>query len=172
MGRTTTEALRTNLRPSPRVTISITIVILLLAAAAYVFLSAPGQANPFSVPSHFTVNGRTFAITYVATNETEWRAGLMDKKITDTTTMLFIFPRFGVYPFWMYHVNSSLDIIWLNVTGNVGSVVYLVSDVPGCSLTIGCPNYDPSSAANYVIEAKAGFARANNMSVGTKIQFG
>jgi uncharacterized membrane protein (UPF0127 family) len=162
-----------NFRPSTRAVVSIVVVIVVLVAAAYVLLNSPRQANPGSVPSQFTVNGKTFGITYVATNETEWEAGLMSKKVTDTTTMLFIFPSLAVYPFWMYHVNSSLDIIWLNVSGNEGRVVYLAPDVPGCSgITIVCPNYTPTSAANFVIEAKGGFSNANGIGVGTTIQFG
>ncbi|MDG6975374.1 MAG: hypothetical protein JRN27_04695, partial [Nitrososphaerota archaeon] len=35
-----------------------------------------------------------------------------------------------------------------------------------------CPTYTPTSAANFVIEAKAGFAAANGIKVGTKVQFG
>jgi uncharacterized membrane protein (UPF0127 family) len=161
-----------NLRPSLKATVSIVIVILVLSTAAYILLSSTGRANLSSVPSHFTVNGRTFTITYVATNESGREAGLMNRKVTDTTTMLFIFPSTGIYPFWMFNVNSSLDIMWLNVTGNAGRVVYLVTNVPGCSLGLGCPNYTPTSAANYVIEAKGGFAKANSVSVGTNVQFG
>jgi uncharacterized membrane protein (UPF0127 family) len=152
--------------------ISVAIVLVVLSAATYTILNTPTQANPSSVPAHFTANGRTFSITYVATKDPEWHQGLMDKNITDTTAMLFIFPNFAIYPFWMYHVNSSLDIIWLNVTRNVGRVVYLVSSAPGCSLALGCPNYTPSAVANYVIEAKGGFAETNGVSVGTTVQLG
>jgi uncharacterized membrane protein (UPF0127 family) len=166
------EGLRTNLRPSLKATVSIAIVILVLFAAVYVLLSSTGPANLQSVPSHFTVNGKTFAITYVAINESERQAGLMNRKVTNTTTMLFVFPSAGIYPFWMHNVNSSLDIMWLNVTGSAGRVVYLVTNVPGCSLALGCPNYTPTSAANYVIEAKGGFAEANTVIVGTNVQFG
>lgn len=144
----------------------------MIVAAAYVIVNSPTHANVQSVPSKFTLNGKPFDITYVATNDTEWEAGLMDKKITDSTTMLFIFPSMAVYPFWMYHVNSSLDIIWLNVTGDSGRVVYLAADVPGCTgLEFVCPNYTPSSAANYVIEVKGGFAASNGVGVGTIIEF-
>ena len=144
---------------------------MVISASAYIVLSSPGQAKLASVPSHFSVNGRTFGITYLATNESEWRAGLMNKKITGTTTMLFVFPELDIYPFWMYDTNSSLDIIWLNFSGSVGKVVYLVSGAPSCYLPVGCPDYTPSEPANLVIEAKAGFASANGISVGTTIQF-
>ena len=161
-----------NFRPSSRAILSIAIIVIVIAAAVYVIIGSPTRANLQSVPSRFTLNGRTFEITYVATNETEWEAGLMNKKVTNSTTMLFVFPSLAVYPFWMYHVNSSLDIIWLNVGGDLGRVVYLVTDVPGCTgLSFVCPNYTPSSAANYVIEAKGGFAASNGVGVGTTVQF-
>jgi len=161
-----------NLRFSTRAIIAIAVVVIVLAGGAYILLNSPTRANLESYPTKFTVNGKTFGITYLATNETEWEAGLMNKKVANTTTMLFVFPRSQVYPFWMYHVNSSLDIIWLSVTGDEGSVVYLAADVPGCSgISIVCPDYTPSSAANYVIEAQGGFSSANGINVGTTIRF-
>ena len=161
-----------NYRPSTRAALSIAVVVIVVAAAAYVVVRTPTHANLESVPSQFTLNGKAFDITYVATNETEWEVGLMDKKVTNSTTMLFVFPSLAVYPFWMYHVNSSLDIIWLNVSGDSGRVVYLASDLPGCTgLSFVCPDYTPSSAANYVIEAKGGFAAHNGIIVGTLVQF-
>jgi len=160
-----------NLRLSTRAMVAVAVVIVVLVGAAYLLLASTTRVNPKSVPSKFTVNGKTFDITYVATDETEWEAGLMNKKVTSNTTMLFVFPTPGAYPFWMYHVNSSLDIVWLNVTGGEGSVVYLAASVPGCSLPIGCPNYTPTSAANYVIEAQGGFCSVNGIGVGTQIQF-
>jgi len=160
-----------NFRLSTRAIVAIAVVIIVLIGGAYVLLGSATQVNPKSVPSKFTVNGKTFDFTYVATNETEWEAGLMNKKVTSNTTMLFVFPSSAVYPFWMYHVNSSLDIIWLDVTGNEGHVVYLAASVPGCFLPIGCPNYTPTSAANYVIEAQGGFSSVNGIGVGTQIRF-
>jgi len=143
------------------------------SSASGVSAATPQITTTQSVPSNFTLNGRTFNITYVATNNTEWQSGLMDKKVTNSTFMLFVFPSLAVYPFWMYHVNSSLDIIWLHVAGDSGCVVYLAADVPGCTgLSIVCPNYTPSSTANYVIEAKGGFAASNGVRVGTTVQFG
>lgn len=160
-----------NLPLSLKALVTVILAILLAGAIGYAILSAPGNANVSPLPSAFTVNGRTFQITYVATDQSEREAGLMNRKITDTTTMLFVFPERGIYPFWMYDTNSSLDIMWLNVTGSTGKVVYLVTSAPSCYLPIGCPNYTPSAAANYVIEARAGFARENGVGVGTEVHF-
>lgn len=162
-----------NYRPGTRAVISVAVVVMVMAAAAYIILDSQTSVRIQSVPSQFTANGKAFGITYVATDSAEWDAGLMDKKVTNSTIMLFIFPSLAVYPFWMYHVNSSLDIIWLKVSGDSGRVVYLAAEVPGCAgPSIVCPDYTPTSAANYVIEAKGGFAAANGVGVGTTIEFG
>jgi uncharacterized membrane protein (UPF0127 family) len=157
---------------NPRAIIAIGVASLVVLAGVYVLFASPGQVELASIPSHFTVGGRTFGITYVALNESEWKSGLMNRKITDATTMLFIFPKSDIYPFWMYDTNSSLDIIWLSVNGDVGKVVYMVANAPSCYLPVGCPTYTPSTAANYVIEAKAGFAADNGVAIGSVVEFG
>ncbi len=157
---------------NPRNLIAIGLLALLLAIAAYTALGTSGSVTS-PVPSTFTVNGRTYAFTYVATDDAQRAAGLMNKQVTNTTTMLFAFPAMGTYQFWMHDTNTSLDMIWINATGSTGRVVYVYADAQPCSLS--CPNYPISSSANYsanyVIEAKAGFAEANGIQVGTQIQF-
>jgi uncharacterized membrane protein (UPF0127 family) len=72
----------------------------------------------------------------------------------------------------MFDTNTSLDMIWVNSTGNAGRVAYLVTSAPPCYVVSSCAKYTPSSPANYVLEAKAGFAESNGIGVGTAIQFG
>lgn len=146
------------------------VAIIAIGVGAYILLGQPGSVTG-PVPSKFSVNGRTFIFTYVATTEAEREAGLMNTKITNTTTMLFVFPSPGTHPFWMYHTNASLDIIWIEASGKNGTVVFVVSGAPPCP-ALPCPNYGPSSAANYVIEAKAGFAVANGVQQGISVEFG
>jgi uncharacterized membrane protein (UPF0127 family) len=151
----------------------VVVVVLVGAYVVYVASSGPGSVtNP--VPSSFTVNGRTYSFTYTATNQAQREAGLMNKVVTYTTTMLFAFPYFDRWQFWMFDTPSSLDMIWVNATGNSGRVVYLVASAPPCLTTNSnsCARYTPTAEANYVIEAKAGFAAANNITKGSTIQFG
>lgn len=96
----------------------------------------------------------------------------MNKKVTGDTTMLFAFPRFDYWHFWMYDTNTSLDMIWLNATGGSARVVYLVTAAQPCYVSGSCAMYASPAEANYVIEAKAGFAAANGVSVGTVIHLG
>jgi uncharacterized membrane protein (UPF0127 family) len=150
------------------------LIVPLVAIAAYIVVSQSTPTGSVTPPqyTHFQINGKTFALTFIATDQSERDKGLMDTRVTNATTELFVFPTFDYYPFWMYHVNSSLDMMWLNVTGSVGRVVYLVESVPGCSVQVLCVNYQPTAKANMVLEAKGGFAKLNSVMVGTEIRFG
>ncbi|MDG6909808.1 MAG: DUF192 domain-containing protein [Nitrososphaerota archaeon] len=146
----------------------------LVVFASYEFYVTQAQPGDFtgSVPSAFTVNGKTYTFTYSATTPAERQTGLMNKMITDATTMLFAFPSFGRWSFWMYDTNTSLDMLWLNATGNSARVVFMVTSAPPCYDSAACAVYTPSSPANFVIEAKAGFAAANGVAVGTAVTLG
>jgi len=145
--------------------------IVIIAAYEVYSLSTPPGPVTSPVPTGFTVGGKTYVFNFTATNQSEREAGLMDRKVTAATTMLFAFPSKGLWSFWMYDTNTSLDMIWLNAAGDSASVVYLVTSAPPCYDSSKCTVYTPISAANYVIEAKAGFAAANDIGIGTVIRF-
>ncbi|MDG6942449.1 MAG: DUF192 domain-containing protein [Nitrososphaerota archaeon] len=132
--------------------------------------SQPGNVSA-AVPSAFTFNGKTFDFNFTATTQSERESGLMNRMVTGATTMLFAFPTYGKWAFWMYDTNTSLDIIWVNATGDSGQVVYLVASVPPCYNSGTCAIYTPTAEANYVIEARGGFAAANGLTIGSKILF-
>ena len=150
--------------------VAVAVGVVIFAAYGIYAIEAGRGTFTGAVPSAFTVNGRTFTFTYTATTQTGRETGLMNRRITNTTTMLFAFPSFGVWSFWMYDTNSSLDMIWLNATGSSATVVFLVTSAPPCYNSSSCAIYTPTSAANFVIEAKAGFAAANAIAVGTAVK--
>ena len=155
--------------------IVIVAVALVLVVAGYTFYVADQAPPPVTsaVPSSFTVNGRTYTFNFTATDEAQWTAGLMNKRVTASTTMLFAFPYSSTWTFWMYDTNTSLDMIWLNATGDSAKVVHLVTGAAPCYLPDDqCPKFTPDRPANFVIEAMAGFAEANSLSVGTVVRFG
>jgi uncharacterized membrane protein (UPF0127 family) len=166
---------RPGLDSSRRVLIIVTVAIMgsLAGYVALTLTASPGTVTT-PVPAEFTVNGRTYVLNYTAVTEAERESGLMNRRVTNATTMLFAFPSPVRQPFWMYQTNTSLDIIWVSASGNSGTVVYVQEDAQPCP-NLPCQDY-PSNAqaplANYVIEAKAGFAVSNAIAVGTTIQFG
>jgi uncharacterized membrane protein (UPF0127 family) len=160
-------------RVSRLLIVAVAVVVVVVGVyAVYLASSGPGPVTG-PVPSSFTVNGQTHSFTYTATNQAQWQEGLMNKPVTNTTTMLFAFPYFSHWQFWMFDTPTSLDMIWVNATGNSGKVVYIVPSAAPCltSDSSTCARYTPTAEANYVIEAKAGFAAANNITVGSTIQF-
>jgi uncharacterized membrane protein (UPF0127 family) len=153
------------------ITLVVLIPLLLLAAVILVYDSTPIASSPNAHYTSFSVGGKTFELTYLATNQSELAKGLMGVKVTDTTTELFVFPAAGYYSFWMFGVNSSLDIMWLDTLpgASSGSFVYLALAAPPCHISVVCTSYQPTARANFVIEAKAGFAAANGIKVGTPV---
>lgn len=154
--------------------LAVLVPLLLLAADIVVNDSTPIASSPDVHFTTFAVGGRTFELTYLATNQTALQNGLMGVKVTENTTELFVFPTAGYYSFWMYGVNSSLDIMWVHTTPgtDTGTFVYLALDSPPCHLAVVCASYSPTAKANYVIEADAGFAKANGIEVGTPVTLG
>lgn len=150
--------------------VGIGLLVAALVLAVYSAAATPGSVTNV-LPSKFTVNGKTFAITYVASTESEREHGLMNTSVTNATFELFAWPNPGTYSFWMYQTNTSLDMIWINESSGAGTVVYVVNAAPSCYNSAACAVYTPTSAANYVIEAKAGFAQLHSISKGTSIQF-
>jgi len=146
--------------------------ILFIAANVLLYDSTPVASSPTHYTS-FSVGGKTFKLTYLASNQSALQKGLMDTKVTDSTTELFVFPTAGYYSFWMFGVNSSLDIMWVDAPpgNNAGSFVFLALDAPPCHVSVDCASYAPTSKADFVIEAKAGFAAANGIKVGTPVTF-
>lgn len=143
----------------------------LVAYDAYTGYSKSGNVTS-QVPSSFMLHGKTYGFNFTATTQAERESGLMNRKVTAATTMLFAFPSFGKWAFWMYDTNTSLDIIWVNATGGLARVVYIVTSAQPCYSSGTCTVYTPTSSANYVIEAKGGFAAANGVVVGTVFTFG
>ncbi len=75
--------------------------------------------------------------------------------------MLFVFKKKEKYGFWMKDMLTPIDIIWLSDTGSVLGVEGSVS-------TSTYPNvfYSPRPV-RYVLETRAGFARARGLDTGS-----
>lgn len=78
--------------------------------------------------------------------------------------MLFVFPKSGIYDFWMKEMRFTLDIIWISQD----QIVDLWQNAP---LPQGenIPRYRPKEAAQYVLEVNAGVAVQNQWKIGDKV---
>jgi len=74
--------------------------------------------------------------------------------------MLFVFPKDGVYPFWMKDMRFSIDILWLAADGRI---VYVVENVSPDTYP---EDFAPDNLARYVLELPAGWTASHNVVVG------
>lgn len=143
------------------------VVVVIILVIVIVIQSQPEQRP---TEGYFVLNNRSYALTQVDTNISEWEQGLMNvTNMSNSTFALFVFPYSSNYPFWMKDTYVPLDMLWINNS----KIVYIAANVPPCnSYNINqnnCRIYTPSAEANYVIEAKAGFAQNENVTVGENI---
>lgn len=82
--------------------------------------------------------------------------------------MIFIFPRAGLYPFWMKNTLVPLDMIWID---RDRKIVFVAAGVPPCKAD-PCPNFGPGNAeALYVLETAAGVAARHRAAAGATLKF-
>jgi uncharacterized membrane protein (UPF0127 family) len=79
--------------------------------------------------------------------------------------MLFIFDKPATYPFWMKDMKFPIDVVWLNSDHNV---VTVKSNVSPASYP---ETFQNSAPAQYVLELKAGQAKALEINNKTNLSF-
>lgn len=99
----------------------------------------------------------------VVKNSEERAKGLMYRKeMARDRGMLFIFDRQEIQSFWMKNTYLSLDLIFIDESKKVVGVLANVPPLNEQSRKIDQPS-------RYVLEANAGWALENQISIGTKI---
>ncbi len=74
--------------------------------------------------------------------------------------MLFVFPYDGIYGFWMENMQFSIDILWLNVSGEIVHIEESVSPETYPAV------FSSKVRARYVLELPAGFVSGYEVRVG------
>ena len=116
-----------------------------------------------STPPQAEFGGVSLTIEY-ATTTLARELGLGNRKnVPENYGMLFVFPKDDLYGFWMKNTLISLDIFWLD---DKGQVISIAQDV----LPSSYPNvFYPNAPARYVLETRAGFARAHFIATSTPL---
>ncbi|RCJ19088.1 hypothetical protein A6770_32425 [Nostoc minutum NIES-26] len=113
-----------------------------------------------------THNNRTFQLE-VATTPEELNKGLKYRShLASDRGMLFNLGKpYNNAGFWMYKVNFSLDIIFINQ----GIVTKVVNNAPPCHQQ-PCPIYT-APIATHVLELTSGAAKLTNIKISDKLTF-
>lgn len=119
---------------------------------------------PVRLPS-----GKTIRAEQMIQPEDMTRGMMFREDLPEDRGLLFYHGKPGLYSYWMYRVKVPLDIIWLD-TGK--RVVQVVHQAPPCAgPEEKCPAYGGGFEAQYVLEVRAGVAKANGVRPGTRIEF-
>ena len=131
--------------------------------------SAPTTVRPQPTTLPTVTLGDGYVVRVEVAADDELRAqGLMYRdRLRDGHGMIFLFPRSGVYPFWMKNTLIPLDILWIDEQKRVAHVKF---DVPPCQAD-PCPSYDPGVSARYVLEVAGGVAREHAVRAGEVVKF-
>ncbi len=126
---------------------------------------APRPANTLiMLPDGSTVHAE------LAQTESEQAYGLMDRtNLPDGRGMLFAHDRSGRYPYWMYHCQISLDIVWMDEQHRI---MEIAAETPPCrGAANSCPSYGGHADARYVLELPSGYARKHRVVTGEVVRF-
>ncbi|MEA3453193.1 MAG: DUF192 domain-containing protein [Patescibacteria group bacterium] len=108
-----------------------------------------------------------FSIEIADTPE-ERNQGLMFRgELAEDKGMLFVFPKQGIYSFWMKNTLIPLDIIWID---EYQKVVFIEKSALPCKTDI-CESINPKNEAKYVLELKTGTAEAIDLKIGSEFSF-
>jgi hypothetical protein len=135
-----------------------------LATGILAFCRAPETDRFIRV---FFPDGSSIAAELAVTGEERARGLMFREKVQPDQGMLFVFDDEGVYPFWMKNTLVPLDILWL---GRDRRIVHIAADVPPCKAD-PCPSYDPEVPASFVLELRAGGAKARGLKLGDRLEF-
>jgi uncharacterized membrane protein (UPF0127 family) len=131
-----------------------------------VYSSVPKACNvPYRHDTTISIGSNSIS-TEVAKTDDQKDKGLGGRDCIGTDQgMLFIFDKPATYPFWMKDMKFPIDVVWLNSDHNV---VTVKSNVSPASYP---ETFQNSAPAQYVLELKAGQAKALEINNKTNLSF-
>lgn len=146
----------------------IAFIVLLIAGAQHVFFIKKQRAGllPLKVQTPEVIIGTTHIPVTVADDPIEREQGLSNTPFLKANTgKLFIFESSSRPGFWMKDMQYSIDIIWISPDWHIVDITERAT--PESYPTLFFPRED----VQYVLEVNAGFAKANDITIGQSVVF-
>ncbi len=141
------------------VAVFVGVVFALILGLYYLFKDSGALIGTFSSAPGIKIS------LEVARSETERERGLMFRNVLpENHGMIFVFDEVDQHTFWMKNTPLSLDLFYLDEALNVVGVVEGATPFSEAGITVARPS-------KYVIELKAGSARALGVSVSSSVVF-
>ena len=102
----------------------------------------------------------------IADDEIEMQQGLMFREsLEESSGMIFVFEKKGMYGFWMKNTLIPLDVIFIDDNLHITGIIYAepCKEDP-------CRVYRPENQFKYVLEVNGNFTSRNNISLGNKVE--
>ncbi len=149
--------------------IALALVICAFAAAFLMFVGAgqwmPRPEQAITASRTVVLKGQTIRVT-VAESPREREIGLGGRSgLASDEGMLFVFPKDGIYAFWMKDTHFSIDILWLSAEG---IIVHMAQNV---SPETYPQTFRSETPARFVLELPAGYAKEYTVRVGDIVTF-
>ena len=143
-------------------------VVLLLAACRSSSAPDPSATLP-TIP--VTLPDGVVIRAELAIDPADQQRGLMFRThLPPQSGMLFVFPKPGNHPFYMFRTLIPLDILWMEANRRI---VFLSPNTPPCPSENArdCPNYGGHVTAQYVLELPGGSIASRLLRVGDTLRF-
>lgn len=145
------------------ITIAIFLIFIATGAVFYAYMNTSDKEAQIEVSENSTTETIDLNLEEVeiADTQAERNQGLQNRsELCQNCGMLFIFEEQQDLSFWMKNTQISLDMIFLDEDGRITTIHK--NTVP-FQLN---PTYRSSAPSRYVLEANAGFAASNNLTIG------
>ena len=102
--------------------------------------------------SEVCIKNKCYTVEIASTERARERGLMYLKNLATDRGMLFEFAAPGLYQFWMKNTLIPLDMVWLDGDGRI---VFIYYSAAPC-VDNYCPDINPKTNANYVLEVNAG----------------
>jgi len=87
------------------------------------------------------------------------------ESLEESSGMIFVFEKKGMYGFWMKNTLIPLDVIFIDDNLHITGIIYAepCKEDP-------CRVYRPENQFKYVLEVNGNFTSRNNISLGNKVE--
>ncbi|MCL4437535.1 DUF192 domain-containing protein [Patescibacteria group bacterium] len=149
------------------------LVVAMTLFGIYAAVIAPARVNmksqaPAAAPtgSVVTIDGHQFGVKVAVSSSDQEKGMSIFNSLPQDEGMLFLFPSYSYYGFWMKNMKFPIDIIWINEDKIAGIQENApVENLPDYQL----PNYYPPEAINKVLEINAGLSQEYGFKVGDEV---
>ena len=141
-------------------------LLLFLFSVLFIFLYLLSNREE-PLPKKACFQNKCFSLEVANTLKKRAQGLMFRKELARNQAMLFIFPKQGIYNFWMKNTLIPLDIVWLNQNKEV---VFIKHNALPCKAE-PCGSIKPNGLAKYVLEINGGQAQEMGLKNGDKFYF-